>query len=70
MVYEIWQEGFMIQGMDFPAKAEFVGKVEADSFKEACDKHYKGNLLYDSERLALWGCGLYETEEEARKLFG
>lgn len=60
----------MIQGMNSPAKAEFVAEVEADSFQEACDKYFEGNLLYNSQYLSLWGCGLYETEEEARRLFG
>lgn len=70
MIYEIWQEGFMIQGIDFAAKAEFIANVKAESFQEACDKHYKGNPLYNSEHRAVWGCRLYETEEEARQSFG
>lgn len=55
MIYNIWQEGFMIQGMDMPAKAEFVTTVEAASFQDACDKFYFGNLLYDSRTLSVWG---------------
>jgi len=70
MIYNIWQEGFMIQGMDMPAKAEFVTTVEAASFQDACDKFYFGNLLYDSRTLSVWGCRLFETEEEARESFG
>lgn len=73
--FDIWTEGFLIQGMDEPAKASLVAKdVEADSFKEAVRKHYskdgKINSLIDLERLTYWGCRLYPTEKEARRSFG
>lgn len=60
----------MIQGMDRPAKAEFVTTVEATSFQDACDKFYFGNVHYDSRALSVWNCRLFETEEEARESFG
>ena len=69
-IYEIYQEGFMIQGMDSPAKSEFVGKIKANSFQEACDKYLANNPNYNSQNLSIWGCKLYQTAEEARKLFG
>jgi len=69
-VYEIYQEGCMIQGMDSPAKSHFVAQVKADSFQKACDKHFANDRNYSSKHLSVWGCKLYPTAEEARKLFG
>lgn len=75
--YEIWMEGYLCSGMDgIPANAMLLGTVEAESFKEACatlcspkgfQKHY-GN--FDSERLSVWGCRLFDNEADARRSFG
>jgi hypothetical protein len=66
--YTIWREGFHV--MEGKAGASFVAEIEADSFQEACDKHFQGQDLYDSKRLTEWGCRLFEKEKDARKSFG
>jgi hypothetical protein len=69
MIYEIWMSGFHIQGGDATG-AHFFGKSEGNSFKEALINYYKFDGLFDPNQLTYWGCGLHETESEARKLFG
>lgn len=66
--YEIWQEGFQITGNSSPAI--FVAIIKANSFKDACDKHFKDNELYNPKNLTVWGCKLFNNERQARKNFG
>lgn len=70
--YEVWMSGFMIQGMDSPARATLYGNTSAESFQEACDKlaKQKDDKLYDSNYRSVWGCKLYDNEADARKIFG
>lgn len=69
-IFEIWQEGFLIQGMDSPAGASYIGRFKAETFKEACVKAFGENEYFSPEYLTFWGCKLYDNEEEARKAFG
>ena len=41
MKFEIYQEGFMIQGMDSPARADYVGSAEGKTFIDACKNYIK-----------------------------
>lgn len=66
--YDIWMEGFEVTGMYAPAS--FVGTIEANSFKEACQKVFNGNPNYNSKYNSFWGCNLYDNESDARKSFG
>ena len=68
MRYDVWMEGFVITGNT--ACARYIGSVEANSFKEACDIVCKDNSSYNSEHLTIWGCGLYDNESDARRSFG
>ena len=68
MKYEIWSEGYIIQGGS--SGAIFFGCEEADTFQEACDKHFLDNKFYSSRGLTYWGCRLYDNESDARKSFG
>lgn len=74
MLYKIWSEGFMIQGMSTPARAHRVAdKVEASSFQSACAKHFKDNadFRFDIDGNPVhWGCRLFDNEADARKNFG
>lgn len=75
MKYEIWIEGFLIQGMEgVPARAEKLAEIEAPSFKEACDRYFRMPLVndenYDPEKLTDWGCRLFDNEADARRSFG
>ena len=76
-IYEIWREGYLVTGMEgIPAPAALLAKVEAQTFSSACDKlctpkewqKYYGN--YDSKRLTVWGCRLFDNAADARKAFG
>jgi hypothetical protein len=69
MTYQIWVGGFHIQGGG-PEPAYLAGGAEADSFQEACDLFFKDNPSYNPTNRTLWGCGIYDNEADARKLFG
>ena len=66
--FDIWSEGFVITGGS--SGAHYHGTTSANSFKEACDKYFKGDSLYDSERMTYWGCRLFDNSCDARKSFG
>ena len=66
--FDIWSEGFAITGGS--SGAHYHGTTSASSFKEACDKYFKGDSLYDSERMTYWGCRLFDNSSDARKSFG
>ncbi len=66
--YSIFMEGYQVQG-DFK-KASFEGVVKANSFREACAIKFKGDSNYNEEANTHWGCGFYETLEEAQRSFG
>lgn len=70
MKYEIWAEGFFIQGQSTPSPAFYHGKIEAESFQEACDIRFVNDGLYNRETLSLWGCRLFDNEKDARISFG
>jgi len=67
-LYDIWREGYRCSGNE--SKAEYVVTILASSFKEACRIHYSLDRDFDIERLTVWGCRLYSTEEEARASYG
>ena len=66
--YSVWMEGYVSTGMYAPAS--FVGSIEANSFREACQKIFKDDCSYNPERNTYWGCNLYDNESDARKSFG
>lgn len=72
MRYDIWEEGFLVTGMEgVPQKAhQIASDIEAPSFVKACIKFCKGDKLFNKKQLSIWGCRLFETHKEARKLFG
>lgn len=68
MIYEIWMEGFILTGCY--SLHSLVGSEEGETFKDAVLKWYEKypSDLFDKENLSVWGCRLYPTEAEARKL--
>ena len=73
MIYEIWEEGHIARGSQ--SKAQKLGEMEADTFKEACKKlvltlNEETQRLFNSETPSIWGRHLFPTEEEAREAFG
>jgi hypothetical protein len=71
MQYNIWIEGFHIQGSD-RVGASFVGSAEGKNFRDAVINWYKSHPTgcFDSKNMTDWGCGLFPTEQEARRRFG
>lgn len=72
ILYEIWSEGFVVQGNS--SGAIYHGSEYARTFKEACNKLSKKSLefnrYYDPEDMTFWGCRLFDNESEARESFG
>ena len=74
--YEIWMEGYA--ATQESETAQYVGSVEARSFKDACIKFSKTEEavekqweeFFDSENLSYWGCRLFDNEADSRKTFG
>jgi len=74
--WQIWVEGVLCTGTEgVPQKALLLGTERAETFAEACqqwadkpDNDKRGD--FNSERLTFWGCGLYDNEADARKLYG
>jgi len=71
MIYDIWMEGFHIQGGD-PVQATLLGQAEGNSFEEAVKNWYTQHpsSSFNVKSLTEWGCRLYPTEQEARKFMG
>jgi hypothetical protein len=73
MLYEIWSEGYRFSGEE-GGGAICWGKIEANSFKEACDKLAEKNRCfrecYRPEQMTYWSCRLFDNEADARKSFG
>ena len=68
MIYEIWEEPYYTQGMDKPSEPKFIGRYEADSFREACIKANKEGKFgndFNEDTLTDWGCRLFSSKEEA-----
>lgn len=73
-MHEVWAEGYRASGDS--AGARLLGRVEADTFAEACDKlcspadWQRQNGNYDPQRRTVWGCRLFNNEADARRAFG
>lgn len=57
MNYYIWAEGYQVTG-NF-AGPYLHGRIEAPTFKQACELAFAGDNNFDPERMTYWGCGLY-----------
>lgn len=68
--FEVWCEGFAATGQS--GQATFYGKVKGKTFEEACQKMAVIQKWgsYDAERNTIWGCRLFDNEDDARKAFG
>ena len=68
--YHIWCEGFSISGAY--AKAEYIGCELGVSFSDAVRAYFAkySNRDFNSENLTVFGCRLFQSEEDARKSFG
>lgn len=73
--FQIWSEGHVFEGRQ--QKAQYHGRVSAESFRDACERFWSDEVRYDGavslfNRTALTYAGraLYRTEEEARARYG
>ena len=70
--YNIWMEGYVATG-EYGTHS-LLGTSKGNTFKEAVVKwvsnHPDYKSLFDENRLTIWGCKLYPTEEEAKRTFG
>ena len=71
--WEVRQEGYSATGEWAPRR--LVGRVRANSFREACvklcaerDPAYYGD--FNDKNLTVWGCRLFDNEAAARRSFG
>lgn len=81
MKFDIWTEGYIATSMGgIPARAQkLASDVEAESFIEAAKKWYRsepnassrfGDLDIQNGVVYLWGCRLFDNEQDARKVYG
>ncbi len=72
MFYNVWIEGFAID-RDRGA-AQYLGSIEAETFKDACVKVLLNNnwemIYYDGLHNTYWGCNFYDNEIDAKKNYG
>ena len=74
--YEIWMEGYSCTGEH--QSHEFIGKVTAENFANACELAVKDwcfseeefKRYYDSETQTFWGRKCYDNEADSTKNFG
>ena len=69
--FEIWSEGYVATGN--ASRANFHGVFKESTFAKACKvwaKTLRQPEYFDEKRLTLWGCKLFDNEEDARKSFG
>lgn len=71
-VYNLWMEGFACTG-NF-GTAQPLGLVEAETFESAVKKRMAiypdSEKYFNPEKLTYWGCGIFDNEADARKVFG
>jgi len=72
--FEVWTEGYRATGES--SKAQFHGKFEGNTFKEAVQA-FKDSLTdpysiscIDVDGLNFWGCGFFDNYDDASKSFG
>jgi len=69
--WEIWSEGFRIQGTD--GVASLLGKETAETWDEAVQEYMRknpGRITVSAGQYTDWGCRLFDNEADARKAFG
>ena len=70
-IYEVWMQGYSCTGQYKPH--ELIGRVKAESFKEACEIALKKRGIdkddfekyYDSDNQTYWGCSLFDNEADS-----
>ena len=69
---EIWMEGYAITGQY--GIAQCIWRGEAKDFNDAVKKYYKDKddslHRYENGKHSIWGCRLFDNEQDAREGFG
>jgi len=70
--YQLWMEGFCLNGENENATASYIGTSEGVDFRDAVIRWYEKHpsSSFNEKYLSDWGCRIFPTEEEARKNFG
>lgn len=68
MMFEVWVEGYAATGNN--AAARKIGDVEADNFRDACEKLCGQGQVPAYNGVSIWGCRLFDNEADARREFG
>ena len=71
--YEVWMEGYRATGESAPHR--FIGKAEAETFKDACYIAVKNwcsseedfKKYYNSENQSFWGCRCFDNERDSMR---
>lgn len=69
--WDVWMEGYSATGQHSPA--QFLGTYKATTFREACLAHrdtMREPEYFNETDLSIWGCKMFDNEEDARKAFG
>jgi hypothetical protein len=67
-VFDVWVEGYATNGER--STAQLLGSVLADNWKDACQIVCDSCDLPLDDDLKVWGCQLFENEQDARRNFG
>jgi hypothetical protein len=71
MKHKVWMEGYRASG-DI-SDARLLGEFEAETFAEACEMAAAASGMkrdFDRKWPAIWGCRLFDNEDDARRAFG
>lgn len=71
MKFTVWSEGYVVTGNH--SGAVRMGTVEAEDFKEACNKLFstpEHKHYYDPKTMTYWGCKLFDNVRDASRSFG
>lgn len=70
--FEIWCEGYIIQGNR--DGASLLGTAAGETFKDAAISLFRSNgdsrCDFIADSMTYWGCRLFDNEIDARKNFG
>lgn len=68
-VFDVWIEGYAATGGS--SRALFLGKHAAETFELACIEACRAREMpHDPHNNTVWGCRMFDNEEDARKEFG
>ena len=74
MMISIWMQGYKVTGNS--STAQYLGRFDCESFDEAVKEY---NILHPGEVElnrggegihCIWGCRLFDNEQDARRIFG